>query len=161
MNKAVLQRGALGGVLGGIVMAMWSMIVLWLIGVGFWTALNLIAHTFWRDVPLDETFSWGGLIIGIVVHMVMSVAMGVGLALVLRAIPRVVSSPIIATVAGMVGGLVIWLIMQYGIWPVIDSAAANEFTPWVFAIGHVMFGAIVALTVSVPAARQIEHQTAR
>jgi hypothetical protein len=28
---------------GGVVMAMWSMIVLWLTGSGFWTPLNLSA----------------------------------------------------------------------------------------------------------------------
>jgi hypothetical protein len=57
MNRQTLHSGALGGMLGGAMMAMWSMIVLWLTGVGFWTPLNLIAHTLWRGAPLDATFS--------------------------------------------------------------------------------------------------------
>jgi hypothetical protein len=36
MNRQALRLGALGGMLGGAMMAMWSMIVLWLTGVGFW-----------------------------------------------------------------------------------------------------------------------------
>jgi hypothetical protein len=34
MNRQALRSGALGGMLGGAMMAMWSMIVLWLTGVG-------------------------------------------------------------------------------------------------------------------------------
>jgi predicted lipid-binding transport protein (Tim44 family) len=64
MNQQALRSGALGGMLGGAMMAMWSMIVLWLTGVGFWTPLNLIAHTLWRGAPLGATFSWGGLLLG-------------------------------------------------------------------------------------------------
>lgn len=40
MNAQTLKRGALAGMGGGVVMAMWSMIVLWLTGTGFWTPLN-------------------------------------------------------------------------------------------------------------------------
>ena len=60
-------------------MAMWSMIVMGLAGMGFWTPLNLIAHTYWRSVPLDGAFSWPGLFIGMVVHLAMSIALGMGL----------------------------------------------------------------------------------
>lgn len=44
MNKETLKRGALAGMGGGVVMAMWSMIVLRLTGTGFWSPLNLIAN---------------------------------------------------------------------------------------------------------------------
>jgi hypothetical protein len=29
--------------------------------------------------------------------------------------------------------------LQYGIWRAIDAAAARDFTPWVFALGHALF----------------------
>lgn len=35
MNRQALRSGALGGMLGGAMMAMWSMLVLWLTGAGF------------------------------------------------------------------------------------------------------------------------------
>ena len=40
MNTETLRRGALAGMIGGAVMAMWSMIALWLAGTGFWSPLN-------------------------------------------------------------------------------------------------------------------------
>lgn len=148
MSSDALKRGALGGLLGGVVMAMWSMIVMWLIGVGFWTPLNLLAHTFWREVPLDGAFSWPGLLIGMVVHMMMSVVLGLVLAALVGATGRVGGSPIGLAAVGMAYGLVVWLVNQYGIWPLIDRAAAEAFTPWVFAVGHLMFGLVAGLALA-------------
>jgi len=44
MNAKVMRAGIAGGMAGGMVMAGFSMIALWLAGSGFWTPLNLIAH---------------------------------------------------------------------------------------------------------------------
>ncbi len=161
MSKAVLTRGATGGLLGGIVMAMWAMIVLWLTGVGFWTPLNLIAHVIWRGAPLDATFSWGGLVLGLIIHMMMSVALGLVLAALLNASARTLRSPLVSAVIGMTYGIVVWLVAQYAIWPAVDEAAAEAFTPWVFAIGHLMFGVVAALVISIPAAQKATAQTVR
>ncbi len=79
-SDELLKRGALGGLAGGVVMAMWSMIVMWLIGVGFWAPLNLIAHTFYPSAPLGGAFSWPALLVGMVVHVMMSVVLGLVLA---------------------------------------------------------------------------------
>jgi hypothetical protein len=46
---------------------------------------------------------------------------------------------------GMVLGIAVWLVMQHGLWPAVDAAAAPRFNPWVFALGHMMFGAVTAL----------------
>jgi hypothetical protein len=80
VNTAALKRGAVGGPASGIVMAMWSMIVMGMAGTGFWTPVNLIAHTFWRSVPLGGALSWPGLLIGMVMHLAMSIALGMALA---------------------------------------------------------------------------------
>jgi hypothetical protein len=61
MDRQALRSGALGGMLGGAMMAMWSMIVLWLPGVGFWAPLNLIARTVWRGrhwTPRSVGVAW-------------------------------------------------------------------------------------------------------
>ncbi len=64
MNARVMRAGIAGGIAGGMVMAAFSMIALWVAGSGFWTPLNLIAHTFWRAAPLDSTFSAAPLVNG-------------------------------------------------------------------------------------------------
>jgi hypothetical protein len=144
MNRQLLRSGALGGMLGGAMMAMWSMIVLWLTGVGFWTPLNLIAHTLWRRAPLDATFSWGALLLGMVVHLMMATLLGMVFAV---AAGRYPTSRATLLGAGAVYGVVVWLLMQYVIWPLVDAAAATAFTAWVFAVGHLLYGMVTAIVV--------------
>jgi len=147
MKRETLKRGALAGMVGGVVMAMWSMIALWLAGTGFWSPLNLIANTLWRGAPAGAAFSGGALVLGLVVHMMMSMGLGMVLAVGLRTVRQLAASPAALVITGMVFGLVVWAVMQYGIWPAIDAAAAARFTPWVFALGHLMFGVATALLI--------------
>jgi hypothetical protein len=147
MNRQVLFRGALGGMVGGMAMAMWSMIVLWLNGSGFWRPLNLIAHTFWRDSPLDAKFCFSSALAGLVIHMMMSMMVGVVFAL---GVQRIHGSLAAVTGLGMIVGIMIWVVIQFGVWRVVDADAAMAFTPWVFAVGHAMFGAVTVLMVGAP-----------
>jgi hypothetical protein len=148
MNKQALTRGALAGLAGGMVMAMWSMIVLWLTGSGFWTPLNLIAHTLWRSAPVDATFSVGATVIGLVVHMMMSMVLGMVLAAIVDMVGALGADRVRRAGTGMVFGVVVWLVMQYAVWKVADPTAAPLFTPWVFALGHLMYGAATGLGLS-------------
>lgn len=155
MSAANARVGALAGLLGGVVMAMWSMVVLAATGVGFWAAVNLIAHTIWRGVPTDGRFSIAALLLGLMVHMVMSVVFGV----VLAALVGRLAGTLPAVVAGMTFGLMLWLVNQYVIWPVIDETAAQAFTPWVLAVGHLMFGLVAAVLIArQPAGRGLGGQ---
>ena len=156
MNTQTLQalkRGALAGMGGGMVMAMWSMIVMWLTGAGFWTPLNLIANTVWRSAPVGATFSGGALVLGLVLHMMMSMGLGMAFAVVVRSVSWLGASRAVLVMTGMVFGIMVWVVMQYGIWHAIDAAAAPKFTPWVFALGHLMFGAATALLTGVSPVR--------
>lgn len=98
MNTRILRAGIAGGMAGGMVMAVFSMIMLWLAGSGFWTPLNLIAHTFWRSAPLDGRFSVPALGIGIAVHMTMAILFGTMIA---AAAVRMPASRSLVIAAGM------------------------------------------------------------
>lgn len=154
MSAHTLKRGAVAGMAGGVVMAMWSMIVLWLTGVGFWSPLNLIAHTVWRGAPLGATFSGGALVLGLVIHMMMSMILGMVLAVGVRTVAQLGRNPVTLAMTGMAFGIVVWVVMQYGVWKAVDPAAAPLFTPWVFAVGHLMFGAATALVMGTSTATQ-------
>lgn len=52
MNRQVVVRGALAGMVGGIVMTMWSMMALWLTGSG--SSLTL------SPIPFGVTPRWMG-----------------------------------------------------------------------------------------------------
>ena len=44
----------------------------------------------------------------------------------------------------MLFAALLWAVMQYGIWRAIDAAAAQDFTGWVFAVAHLLFGMMAA-----------------
>jgi hypothetical protein len=142
MNTKILRAGIAGGMAGGAVMAMFSMIMLWLAHGGFWTPLNLIAHTFWRAAPLDGRFSVAALVIGMAVHMTMAMLFGTMIA---AAAVRLPASRSLVIAAGMLFTAGLWAVMQYGIWRAVDATAAQDFTPWVFAVAHLMFGMLAAM----------------
>lgn len=73
---------------------------------------------------------------------------------------RVAETRAVVVAGGMAFGVAVWLVNQYLIWPALDSAAADGFTPWVFAIAHVMYGAAVGLLVA-PALSSTGHGVAR
>jgi uncharacterized OsmC-like protein len=146
MGRAALRAGAIGGILGGVMMAVWLMFILWLVGTGFWTLLNLIANTFWRGAPLGDTFTWQAVVIGLVVHVLMSVLFGTLIAIAAWWLPWP-RSLIIA--GGALFGPALWLVMQYGIWHAADPAAAQVITPWVFAVAHLIFGVLAAATAAI------------
>lgn len=159
LNRQILTRGAVAGLVGGIAIAMWSMIVLWLTGAGFWTPLNLIAHTLWRGAPLDGTFSLGALLIGMAVHMMMSIGLGVVLATLASRFTALSANRGTLALFGMAFGLAVWAVMQFAAWRIVDPAAAPLFTPWVFAVAHLMYGAVAGLGLPV-SARVLHRQTA-
>jgi uncharacterized OsmC-like protein len=146
MSRAALRAGAIGGILGGVMMAVWLMFILWLTGIGFWTLLNLISNTFWRAAPLGDTFSGPAVIIGLVVHVLMSLLFGSLIAIAAWWLPGP-RSLIIA--AGALFGPSLWLVMQYGIWRAVDPAAAQVITPWVFAVAHLIFGLLAASAAAI------------
>ena len=147
MNKATLVRGALGGIVGGALMALWSMIAMWLTGPGFWTPLNLIAHAAWRSAPLDGTFSVAALVVGVLVHFAVAVCFGLVFAALMAPAAGWNTKTITTTLSGVAYGLVIWLVMHVLVWPVADPAAAAAFPLWIFAVGHVIYGLTVGLFV--------------
>ena len=124
-------------------MAAFSMITLWVFGGGFWTPLNLIAHTFWRHAPHGR-FSPAALVIGVALHMTVAVLFGTVIA---AAAVRWPVSRSLVIPGGVLFIALVWPVMQYGIWRAIDAAAAQDFMPWVFALGHVLFG-IMAATIA-------------
>jgi hypothetical protein len=130
----------------GAVMALFSMAAMWVTRSGFWTPLNLIAHTFYRSAPLNGTFSAPALVIGLAVHMTVASAFGTAIAVLARRLPRRRS---LVIAGGILFVAVVWPVMQWGVWYKIDESAAEGFNEWIFAIAHLVFGASVAAMASI------------
>jgi hypothetical protein len=136
-----LRIGVPSGIVGGAVMALFSMIAMLLTKSGFWIPINLIAHTFYRSAPLNGTFSAPALVIGVAVHMTVAIIFGTAIAALARRLPGARS---LVIAGGILFVAVVWPVMQYGVWYSIDEQAAEGFTEWVMAVAHLIFGLIVA-----------------
>jgi hypothetical protein len=130
-------------------MALWSMSAMWLTGSGFWTPLNLIAHTFYRSAPLDATFSLPALLIGLAVHMTVASFFGTAIALLAQRLPGARS---LVIAGGILLVAVVWPVMQWGVWYKLDEVAAEGLNDWIFAIAHLLFGVTAAGMASISVA---------
>lgn len=152
MLRRTMTFGLSVGLTGGLLMALWAMAALAVTGHGFFTPVNLIAHTVWRGAPLDGTFVPAAFLLGLGIHLAISISVGTVLAwFVLRGS---LDGSIVFFVA-MVVGVVAWVVQAFA-WPAVDSTASASFTPWVLAVAHVLFalGAAQALN-------RLEHASAR
>lgn len=146
MGNRVIRVGIAGGVAGGLIMAVFAMVTMWLVGNGFWTPVNLIAHMIWRSAPLDGRFSLAAAVIGIVVHLLVAVLFATVIAV---GAYRVPGSRSLVVAGGIAFTAVLWLVMQYGLWRALDAAAARNFTAWVFATAHLLFGVVAASVAAI------------
>lgn len=142
----VLRIGVLVGVVSGAIMAVWSMLALWITGSGFWLPLNLVAHTFWRSAPLNATFSAPAMVIGLVVHMTVAIAFGTAVVALVQRLPGHRS---LVIAGGILFVAVVWPVMQYGVWYSIDERAAEGFSEWIFAVAHLIFGLFAATIAAI------------
>lgn len=140
MNATTLRRGALAGIAAGMMMAMFSMIALAARGDGFWTPVNAIAHTVWRNAPLDGRFSFGAALLGMMLHMGMSMMLGAAVAV---AAQRGSETAPKTFMVGAGVAFAAW-VTQLAVWPALDAKAADAVTPWVFAISHLVFAMVVS-----------------
>jgi len=107
----VLSQGAIAGIVGGIVLALFLFIALGLMPIHL-TPLQILtadAHYVRADNPY----------VGLLAHLVVSILWGIGYAYVAASRPAAVESP---WLAGVVYGLIVWLLMQFililgAVWP--------------------------------------------
>jgi uncharacterized membrane protein YagU involved in acid resistance len=134
-------RWLAGGFIGGMVMAMWEMIVEAIIpnGAGFWAAPTYIGATILRNLqtlPKPVPFDALGLFAGLMGHMMNSIIFG--LIFVWLIAPRF-KSLAGQVVAGLMYGVVVFIVMWLVVVPVVDPVMANLNTV-VFLLGHMMYG---------------------
>jgi hypothetical protein len=150
MDTTTIRRGAVAGMVGGAMMAIFAMLAMWLdgsAGTGFWTPINLIAHTLWRGAPLDDEFSAGSLLLGMLLHLIMAMTLGAVVATIVGRVAGLRTSLGSRVLAGVGIALMVWAVMEYLAWPLVDRAAADAFTTWIFAVSHVIFGMVTAATL--------------
>jgi len=107
----ILSQGAIAGITGGIVLALFLFLALGLMPIHL-TPLQLLtadAHYIHAESPY----------VGLLAHLVVSMLWGIGYAYVAATRPAAVESP---WLAGVVYGAIVWLLMQFililgAVWP--------------------------------------------
>lgn len=143
--------GAIAGMLGGAMMAMFTMIATaTYLHMGFFTPLYVIASPLTGPQSMMTamhggtfTFAFGPAILGLVVHMMWSALWGIIFGLIAYGLHL---RGMVAIIGGMVYGVLIMLIMNFVLLPLVG--APNLLTllgGTTFIIGHLLFGMVVGL----------------
>ncbi len=156
-NKWIV--GAVGGLIGGMVLAMWEMMVEAIRSValggsfwgslsthaGFWSAPQWIGATVIRRLQdtRNPNFDFGPLILGLMGHMMNSIILGLIFVAFAYFITRSLGGLFIT---GMMYGAVIFAITWWGVVAAIDPAMQEVNGAWFF-VGHLMYGGVLGLVV--------------
>jgi hypothetical protein len=164
-GSTLLKVGAIAGLGGGIVMAMWQMVVGAIatdptavpgIHTSFWTAVTSIPSVIFGQQWFHGSFEFWAVFLGLMGHMMNSIVIGiVGVTLataLLGARPRVLS----AVAFGMMFGLVLEVvIVNLIVNQIQDVNTLYTSTPeWSWWVAHAMFGATLGLVASTLLQRQ-------
>lgn len=156
-TRRAVAAGALAGLLGGLVMALASMLRSDAAGAGFWLPMRNIAAVWYGVEALIA--GTGAILVGLLTHTVVSAAWG---GLFGFAAGRD-SSIGIALLMGLGYGIAVLLVMTLGILPWLNEtmAARVALQPIWFWLGvHLLFGGTVGI-LTPPFARAMAGETVR
>lgn len=146
--KAALLPGAVGGLAGGMAMAMFSMLAA-ISRDGFWAPVRGITSVVFGDSHYGGDFDFWPVAVGAAGHMMNSVILGALFAVIAGVLLSRASATVLAA-AGAVFGLMIWAVMIGGVARGLQSSDlfVDSIPQWAWAVGHMMFGVITGLAVS-------------
>ena len=146
--KAAILPGAIGGLAGGMAMAMFSMITA-TSRDGFWAPVRGITSVVFGDEHYGGGFDFFPVAVGAAGHMMNSMMLGVVFA-VLAGVLLTRASATVLTAAGAVFGLMVWAVMVGGVAQAAQSSDlfVDSVPQWAWVAGHMMFGAITGFALS-------------
>lgn len=125
--------GIICGLIGAVSMAAVTMLFALFQG-DLWRPMKLVAATLLKAEALSPGFQFGAVFLGLILHLIMSAALGVFF----------VWLGGYLSIGGAIGwgvifSLSIWVILQFGLLPVINPRLAAA-PPIPFALAHTAFG---------------------
>lgn len=143
---AWIGKSIVVGMVAGMAMAMFAMVVAALAGDGFWAPPRAIAASVFGTGHAGAGFVLGSVLAGVVIHMMMSGGFGIVYALFAGLVTRTLSVGA-QLMLGMAWGLILWAVNTALITPRL--AGGQLFTQampaWAWLVAHLMFGAALGL----------------
>ena len=178
VSGQLLGAGAIGGLAGGLGMAMWQMIYSASRGDGFWTPLNVCMASFvYRTdarmmigdmmmhpgMSMNEPVQASHLAVGAAVHFAFSAVVGIAFALVLWELSRAGLIGVLGSYAGYVaasvaGGAILYFVMWYLVLPWANAQFKELALKGPFFVGHLVYGLAFGL-VALPLLRRSTRTT--
>lgn len=128
-------KAAIWGLVAGIVMAMATMMITAIVGMGLWALPTMIAALL---LGPSAVMGAGAIVImiGLITHMVLSMMFGV----IYAAIVNLLTHEFIVT--ALVFGLLLWIINFYAVGSVVAGARmmAQHEPTWLAIVSHLVFG---------------------
>lgn len=149
MNKTII----IAGLVASVAMAMVEMVYEGIFGIGFWSAPVFISAAVLQSlqaIALPVGFLAVPVLLGIMGHMMNSVILAF---VFMKMFRSVLTSPAAGAVMGALYALVVFFIMWLGVLPLIDPIMLN-LNPVVFAMSHIVWGAVIGFMVAREASRQ-------
>jgi hypothetical protein len=146
-----LIAGAIAGMIGGAMMAMFTMIAtVSYLGMGFFTPMYIIASPLTgRQVMMTAMhggafyFALGPAVLGLVIHMMWSALWGIIFGLIASGLHL---RGLAGVVGGMVYGVLVLLVMGFIVAPIVGAPNFFQVLGWpTWTIGHLLFGMVVGL----------------
>jgi hypothetical protein len=157
--------GAVGGLAGGLGMALWQMIYSAAMGDGFWTPLNVCMASFvYRadarmmihdsmmhpGMSMNEPVQASHLLVGAALHFAFSAVVGMSFAIILFAIRQSGLVPLVGRYAGYVaasiaGGAILYFVMWYLVLPWANPQFKDLALKGPFFVAHLVYGVFFGL----------------
>lgn len=140
--------GAVGGLIGGMAMAMFSMLVA-ISRDGFWAPVRGITSVVFGDEHYGGGFDFWTVAVGAAGHMMNSIVLGALFAL-MAGLVLTRASSVATWMAGAVFGLALWVAMVLIVAGGLQGSDlfADSVPQWAWVVGHLMFGVITAMVVT-------------
>jgi len=165
VSGRLLGVGAIGGLAGGLGMAMWQMIYSASRGDGFWTPLNVCMASFvYRadarmmiensmmhpGASMNEPVQASHLAVGAASHLAFSAVVGIAFALVLWELSRAGLGGVLGSYAGYVaasiaGGAILYFVMWYLVLPWANTQFKELALRGPFFVAHLVYGLVFGL----------------
>jgi hypothetical protein len=137
-----IRRIVVVGLIASVVMGMIEMLAEAVLGTGFWSPVTFIGATVLRSlqsVQIPVSFTVAGVVLGLMGHMMNSVVLGLIFA---GLFSRVARSRAGLVMTGAIYGFAIFAVMWHGVLPAVNPVMLN-LNPTVFAVSHLMWGAVL------------------
>jgi hypothetical protein len=133
--------GALAGLLSGLVLAVVLVMINVSSGGSLWTPLKFAGAPLLGERAMMPGFDAVGVLVGVGTHLAVSAFWGLTFGVVFFG-----GSRGLTLLAGLAWGFVVWLVMHFGVMPLVGLGAAARQSPYGIAIlEHLLFGVVLAV----------------